>query len=104
MNKIQTEFGLLAYDAEQGRIIVRTPTFDFDSFPTLGERFVNLLSAQVIEKQADADIHSWLVDFEGCRLFLRAEHYSESVWLEAVTIAESQEEMGFLAQLLRRGF
>lgn len=104
MNKPPMEFGLHAYDAAQGRIILRTPPVDFDEFPALGERLVALLSARILEKQWDADIHSWLIDFEGCQLFLRAEHYSESVWLEALAVDEAKEEMDFLAGLLRRGF
>jgi len=99
MAEQQTEFGLQEYQAEEGRIIIRTPRFDFDSFPELGERLVSLLSARVIEKQWDADIHSWLVDFEGCQLFLKAEHYSECVWFEALAVDDSKEELAFLASL-----
>ncbi len=104
MAEQQTEFGLQEYQAEEGRIIIRTPRFDFDSFPELGERLISLLSASVKEKQWDADIHSWLVDFEGCQLFLKAEHYSECVWFEALAVEDSQEELNFLASLFKRGF
>lgn len=104
MAEQQTDFGLQEYQAEEGRIIIRTPRFDFDSFPELGERLVSLLSARVIEKQWDADIHSWLVDFEGCQLFLKAEHYSECVWFEALAVDDSKEELAFLASLFQRGF
>ncbi len=104
MAEQQTEFGLQEYQAEEGRIIIRTPRFDFDSFPELGERLVSLLSARVVEKQWDADIHSWLVDFEGCQLFLKAEHYSECVWFEALAVDDSKEELAFLASLFQRGF
>lgn len=100
----QTEFGLQEYQADEGRIIIRTPSFDFDSFPDLGARLVELLSATVVEKQWDADIHSWLIDFEGCQLFMRAEHYSECVWFEAISIDDSKEELAFLASLFQRGF
>ncbi|MDE1223697.1 DUF3630 family protein [Vibrio aestuarianus] len=98
------EFGLAHYLQEEGRLILSAPRFDFDTFPQFGERLVDLLSASVIEKQWDADIHSWLIDFEGCQLFLKAEHYSECMWLEALSIKESQQEMDFLAQLFARGF
>lgn len=104
MAEQQTEFGLQEYQAEEGRIIIRTPRFDFDSFPELGERLVSLLSARVLEKQWDADIHSWLVDFEGCQLFLKAEHYSECVWFEALAVDDSKEEVAFLTSLFQRGF
>lgn len=100
----QTEFGLLEYQADEGRIIIRAPRFDFDTFPKLADRLVTLLSASVVEKQWDADIHSWLINFEGCQLFLKSEHYSESVWFEALAIEESREELDFLASLFKRGF
>lgn len=99
-----SEFGLIDYQADQGRLILRTPRFDFDTFPELAERLVGLLSAKVIEKQWDADIHTWLIDFESCQLVLRAEHYSESVWLESLVVEQSQPECDFLAALFERGF
>ncbi|OAJ95482.1 DUF3630 family protein [Vibrio bivalvicida] len=100
----QTEFGLLDYQVEEGRIIIRAPRFDFDSFPQLAEKLIKLLSASVVEKQWDADIHSWLIDFEGCQLFLKSEHYSECIWFEALAIDDSKEELDFLASLFQRGF
>ncbi|MDN3608746.1 DUF3630 family protein [Vibrio ostreicida] len=100
----KTDFGLIQYEAEQSRMIVRTPSFDFDTFPILGETLLGLLSANAIEKQSDADLHSWLIDFEGCQLFLRAEHYSECVWFEAVASGDAREELDFLASLFLRGF
>ncbi|WP_136487227.1 DUF3630 family protein [Vibrio sp. H11] len=97
------EFGLTQYLAAEGRIIVAAPGFDYDSFPPLGERLVAGLSARIIEKQSDADLHSWLIDFEGCQLMLRAEHYIESVWLEALGQGLADEELAFIATLLQRG-
>ncbi len=97
------EFGLKEYLALEGRLIVQTQAFEFDSFPAMGERLLTLLSASAIEKQQDADLHSWLIDFEGCRLMLRAEHYSECVWLEAWGECQSIEELDFIAGLLARG-
>ncbi|HHC6465663.1 TPA: DUF3630 family protein [Vibrio parahaemolyticus] len=101
---MQKEFGLTEYIAEEGRLLITAPRFDLDTFPALGERLVGLLSATVIEKQWDADIHSWLIDFEGCRLFMKAEHYSEAIWFEALNIEESGEELDYLAGLFQRGF
>ena len=100
----QTEFSLVEYQADDGRIVIRAPRFDFDSFPQLADKLVKLLSASVVEKQWDADIHSWLIDFEGCQLFLKSEHYSESLWLEALLIDESRQELDFLASLFYKGF
>ncbi|PFG58736.1 uncharacterized protein DUF3630 [Vibrio sp. ES.051] len=101
---MQKEFGLVEYIAEEGRLIIAAPSFDLDTFPTLGEYLVKLLSASVVEKQWDADVHSWLIDFEGCRLFMKAEHYSEAIWFETLTIEESKEELDYLAGLFQRGF
>lgn len=89
---------------KEGKIILLSPAFDVDSFPELGTQLVQLLSASIKEKQFDADLHSWLIDFEGCLLFLRAEHYSESIWLEALHVDESREELNYLARLFAKGF
>ncbi|GEM77334.1 DUF3630 family protein [Vibrio sagamiensis] len=101
---MQHEFGLAEYLVEEGRLIITCPSFDLDTFPLLGQRLINLLSASVIEKQWDADIHSWLIDFEGCRLFMKAEHYSEAIWFEALAADQSEEELNYLAGLFQRGF
>ena len=66
-------YSLREFNAEAGRVILVNPRFDFDSFPHLGQRMVSILSASIIDKQSDADLHSWLIDFEGCQLFLRAD-------------------------------
>ncbi|EJK2116698.1 aminopeptidase [Vibrio navarrensis] len=104
MVETHKEFGLADYLAEEGRLLITTQSFNLDTFPQLGERLVKLLSAQVLETQWDGDIHSWLIDFEGRHLFLKAEHYSEAVWFESLSVAESREEMDFLAQLFRQQF
>ncbi|USD65345.1 DUF3630 family protein [Vibrio sp. SCSIO 43136] len=96
-------FSLNHFDAEHGRIIIECPEFDYDSFAELGQIFVDLLSAKVIERQQDADLHTWLIDFEGCQLMLKGEHYSASMWLEALSTTESQEELKYLATLLKSG-
>ena len=97
-------WGLVDYCESEARLIVSSPPFDVDSFPLLGETLINLLSAEVKEKQFDADLHSWLIDFEGSLLFLRAEHYSESLWLEALDKNQSQQVMAYLAKLFAKGF
>lgn len=97
------QFGLREFLPEQGRLILTTPEFDFDTFPELASTLVSVLSARTLDKQCDADIHTWLIDFEGCELFLKAEHYSEAVWFEALSVGESKEELEFLAQLFTKG-
>lgn len=97
-------WGLVECIDSEGKLILTTPPFDVDSFPELGNELVRLLSAEIKEKQFDADLHSWLIDFEGCVFFLRAEHYSESIWLEALHKEESREEVAYLATLFFKGF
>ncbi len=103
-NSNGADFSLNHYDAEHGRLVINAPSFDYDSFPKLGEYLLSRLSAQAVDKQTDADIHSWLIDFEGCQLMLKAEHYSESIWFEALAAGEAIEELAFLAQLFAQGF
>ncbi|MFV0574243.1 MAG: DUF3630 family protein [Vibrio sp.] len=98
-----SRYSLREFDAETGRIILINPSFDFDSFPEIGQELVSLLSASIIEKQSDADLHSWLIDFEGCQLFLRGEHYSETMWIETLSPQEGQEELQYLANLFLKG-
>ncbi|GAL29339.1 MULTISPECIES: DUF3630 family protein [Vibrio] len=98
------DFGLREYIEQEGKLLIITPSFDFDSFDSLAVSMLGQLSATVVEKQWDADIHTWLVDFEGCRMLLKGEHYSESMWFEALDISASKEEFDFLAGLFRRGF
>ncbi len=97
------EFTLHEYFAASGVVVVATQDFDFDSFPRLGGRLIELLPASIIEQQCDADIHTWLIDFEGTRLFLKAEHYASALWLEALNPTEDREVMDFLAHLLTQG-
>ncbi|MCJ2378903.1 DUF3630 family protein [Vibrio sp. ZSDZ34] len=99
-----TDFGLNVYLPAEGKLVISTPRFDFDTFPPLGERLLQMLSATVIEKQWDADIHTWLVDFEGCKLLMKAEHYSETVWFECLDKVAAGEELHFLAGLFEKGF
>ena len=95
---------LIEYLADDGKIIVSAPGIDVDSFPREGELLISRLSATIVEKQFDADFHSWLIDFEGCRFFLKAEHYSESIWFEAIAIESSREEFDYLSGIFGEGF
>ncbi len=87
---------------EEGKVILSATGWDFDNFDTLGLQIVTKLSARVLERQTDADIHSWLIDFEGCEFLLKAEHYSEAVWLEALNPKLSHAECQFIADWLSR--
>ena len=92
-------FSVVEFNKEAGRIIFSIPEFDFDSFEVIGKQLVNAMDAKITEQQIDADLHSWLIDFEGAQFMLRAEHYSNSVWLEALARTESQDELSFIAGL-----
>lgn len=96
------KFAVKELIVESGILIFDCPDFDHDSFPALGDALVTLLSAQIVERQQDADLHSWLIDFDGCRLLLKAEHYSQALWLEALEGARSQEELAFIARFIER--
>ena len=92
-------FSVVEFDKEAGRIIFAVPEFYFDSFEVIGKQLVTAMDATIVEQRMDADLHSWLVDFEGAKFMLRAEHYSNSVWLEALARTEHQEELVFIAGL-----
>jgi hypothetical protein len=85
---------------DQGVLILSVPAFDYDRFPPIGDALIALLSAKVIEKQQDADIHTWLIDFDGQVFFLKAEHYAQALWLEALDKRSSAEELTFIARLI----
>lgn len=97
------EFCLKQLDKEQCRLVIDAPAFNFDNFAPLALSFVQLIGASVLEQQQDADLHTWLIDFEGCQLMLRGEHYSESMWLEGLSEQQGREELVYLAGLLQTG-
>ncbi|AJR06965.1 DUF3630 domain-containing protein [Photobacterium gaetbulicola] len=78
------------------------PDFDYDNFAVVAETLLQQLGMTVVEKEANADLHVWLVDFEGCRMLLKGEHYSGQMWLEGLD-SEAEETMRFLAGLLGKG-
>ncbi|KHT61786.1 aminopeptidase N [Photobacterium gaetbulicola] len=77
------------------------PEFDYDNFAEVAGGLLQQLGLTVIEKEANADLHVWLVDFEGCRLLLKGEHYSGQMWLEGLD-SEAEETLFFLAGLLAK--
>lgn len=97
----EPHFGVRALDQERGCLHLTSPEFDYDSFEELAQSLVILLDASVVEKEANADLHVWLIDFEGCRLMLKGEHYSASLWLEALSQDDS-ETLVFLAGWLKK--
>ncbi|WP_281545933.1 DUF3630 family protein [Grimontia sp. SpTr1] len=88
-------FRLSHHDSEAGRLVLAADALDFDNAEQHLMAFCQLIDAKVAEKQTDADLLSWLIDFEGVPFMLRAEHYSASVWLERLG-AEGDEELAFL--------
>ncbi|MGR5149037.1 DUF3630 family protein [Photobacterium alginatilyticum] len=99
MTVSSTPFVCRELDLEQGLLLIGGPEFDFDSFPALAEQFLKQIDATVVERELNADLHVWLVDFEGCRLMLKGEHYAGSLWLEWLSPDDS-ETLAFLAALL----
>ncbi len=95
-------FSLRYYDRIQRRIVLSNPSFDFDDYPQLGQALLKLLSAKLIEQQSDADLHTWLIDFEGCQLLLKAEHYSETMWIEGLSHPDERDVLDYLANLFKQ--
>ncbi|MDC0612141.1 DUF3630 family protein [Vibrio sp.] len=96
------KFSVAEYRRDEGVIVLCYPDYDFEQFTDIGSHFVTFISAEIIEKQCDADLHSWLIRFEGHHLILRSEHYSQSLWLEALSANEAREDLDFLIQLIQR--
>lgn len=89
------------FDHESGRLSLIADTLDFDNAAAHMSAFCHFIGASVKEQQTDADLLSWLVDFEGVTFMLRAEHYSASIWLEQLG-AEGDEELAFLSRWLEK--
>ncbi|ELR63246.1 Aminopeptidase N [Photobacterium marinum] len=92
-------FSCRELDLASGLLQIDGPDFDYDSFPLVADQLVARIDAQVLERELNADLHVWLIDFEGCRLLLKGEHYSSALWLEGLS-ADDQETLVFLARLL----
>lgn len=86
-------------DVERRYLSLIGPVFDFDNFDEVAEQLLVAIDATVIEKECNADLHVWLVDFEGCRLLLKGEHYSGELWLEIMR-DDDRETLVFIASLL----
>ncbi|MBE8130430.1 DUF3630 family protein [Photobacterium damselae subsp. piscicida] len=76
------------------------PNFDFDRFAVYGEQIAALLDCRILEREINADLQIWLLDFEGCHLLLKGEYYSQSIWLEALDDL-GEENLVFIARLFR---
>ncbi|PSV35665.1 DUF3630 family protein [Photobacterium sp. GB-210] len=92
-------FGIRQFDRDARFLSIKSPAFDFDSFDTIAESFLLAIDAKMVEKESNADLHIWLIDFEGCRLLLKGEHYSGELWLEAMS-DDDEETLTFIASLL----
>lgn len=69
----------------------------FDNFADRVMPWMEQWELQLHERQCDADLHSWRVLFEGTPLLLRGDHYTESVWLEALD-PEGSDVLAYLAR------
>ncbi|WP_232821185.1 DUF3630 family protein [Oceanimonas marisflavi] len=73
-----------------------------ESFPAWADELAQALELTVLEREAGADYHQWLVDFEGSRLFLCFQHYADCAWLEALS-EQDQEVADWLTGEWNRG-
>ncbi|MBV1840570.1 MULTISPECIES: DUF3630 family protein [Photobacterium] len=87
-------------DMEHNLLEIDGPEFDFDSFADVVAPLLTQLELQVLERELNADLHVWLVDFEGCRLMLKGEHYSGQLWLEGLD-SEARPTLAYLATMLQ---
>ncbi|MEN0678857.1 MAG: DUF3630 family protein [Plesiomonas shigelloides] len=84
---------------ENYSITIPVPGLNFDNFAERAQPVISRLELQVLERQCDADLHTWRVEFEGTPLLLRGDHYTECLWLEAQN-EEGGDVLAFLAQIL----
>lgn len=63
---------------------IRCRGLDFDNFAEKVQPFLALAELRVVDRQCDADLHTWRVEFEGTPLLLRGDHYTQTLWLEAL--------------------
>ncbi|QSX40613.1 DUF3630 family protein [Shewanella cyperi] len=87
-------------DNDAGTLQIRGE-INFDDFAAFAEPLVESLDCRVLERQWGADRHQWLLDFEGCQLWLNYEFYGDVAWL-ASDRAEDIEVLAFLEHLLQR--
>ncbi|WP_025821225.1 DUF3630 family protein [Shewanella marina] len=85
---------------EQNLCLLINTEIDFEQFNNFADSLCQAIDCTVIERQWGADRHQWLLDFEGTRLELHYEFYSQACWL---TVADVQDldVLQYLAQLLR---
>ncbi len=90
-------FEVSEYLRDDGILILKSPQFDFDDFPRIADCLTNEVQATVVEKQFNADLYSWHIRYMNHSFLLCAEYYSQSVWLQALNIRDSQNVMDDLA-------
>ncbi|PSU92455.1 DUF3630 domain-containing protein [Photobacterium kishitanii] len=95
------DFSHTEINLEQGTLVVTPAQFEFDNFTTIAMALLQRLDATLIDKEPSADLHQWLIDFDGCQLLLKAEHYSTSMWFELLVLNEI-DDLIFIQQLLSR--
>ncbi|MGF1693341.1 DUF3630 family protein [Photobacterium kagoshimensis] len=92
-------FSVRRLDIDHSHLLLTAPDFDYDTFAEVAVALVARIDATVVEREKNADLHVWLIDFEGCRLLLKGEHYSGALWLEAMSSADN-DTLAFIATLL----
>ncbi|MDO6500278.1 DUF3630 family protein [Photobacterium sanguinicancri] len=92
-------FSVRRLDFEHSHLLLTAPDFDYDTFSEVATALVVRIDSIVIEQEKNADLHVWLIDFEGCRLLLKGEHYSGALWIEAMSSADN-DTLAFIASML----
>lgn len=89
-------------DRDNLSLLLTPISFDFENVEVYVLALLQRLDAKCLEKESSADLQQWLIDFDGCHLLLKAEYYSSSMWLEAMTV-NNLDELVFIQQLLAKG-
>ncbi|WP_137223474.1 DUF3630 family protein [Shewanella sp. MEBiC00475] len=72
---------------------------DFEQFEQFAEPLAAALDCEIRERQWGADRHQWLLNFEGCPLWLHYEFYGDSCWI-SIDNPNDLDVLAFLLTLL----
>ncbi|MGI2170037.1 DUF3630 family protein [Shewanella sp. MF05960] len=86
------------FDPDALSIVIQADV-DFEQFELFAEPLATALDCDIRERQWGADRHQWLLNFEGCPVWLHYEFYGDICWL-SVDNANDVDVLGFLVSLL----
>ncbi|MGB2078755.1 MAG: DUF3630 family protein [Vibrio sp.] len=69
----------------------------FHDLDAVVARLHSMCGFEQVEKQIDADLETWLLKLADHDFLLKAEHYSQALWLEATQVKGSRNQLQQLA-------